>query len=364
MVNWSQLANTGIQSLLPYQPGKPIEELQRELGIREVIKLASNENPLGASPKALAALQTVWADSFRYPDGAAHHLKQGLAQHLNVPVDMITLGNGSDEVFQLVVHTFLTPQHNAIVSEYAFAAYGIAVRGANAQLITVPEKNWTIDLAAMLAAINKDTRVIFLANPNNPTGTWVNAAQLEHFLQQVPNHVLVIVDEAYYEYVDRPDYPNTLAWLAKYPHLMVTRTFSKAYGLAGLRCGYGISHPVIADLLNRIRLPFNSNILVQTAALAALQDSEHLAQTRAMNCAGMQQLLAAFEAKGLFCIPSAGNFITVDMGKPALPIYSDLLKQGIIVRPLANYPMPNFLRITVGTQAENNKSIAALSSIV
>jgi histidinol-phosphate aminotransferase len=358
------LAAHGVQGLQPYQPGKPIEELERELGISNIIKLASNENPLGAGPKAVAAAEQALAELSRYPDGNGFQLKQALAVRLAVAPRQLTLGNGSNDVLELVARAFLTPGQAAVFSAHAFAVYPLVTQAVGARSVVTPARDYGHDLAAMAAAIDADTRVVFVANPNNPTGTWVDAQALEDFLRQVPEQVLVVVDEAYTEYVDDPAYPRTVDWVGRYPNLVVTRTFSKAYGLAALRVGYSVSHPDVADLLNRVRQPFNVNSVALAAATAALGDDAHLDQSVALNRQGMQRLTAAFTAMGLAYIPSVGNFVTVDLARPAAPVFQALLCEGVIVRPVANYGLPNHLRITVGLPEENERFVAALEKVL
>jgi histidinol-phosphate aminotransferase len=358
------LAVPGVRGLRPYQPGKPIEELEREYGIKEAIKLASNENPLGPGAKALAAIRAQLNDLARYPDGNGFALKTALARKHGVASAQITLGNGSNEVLEFVVRTFVLPEHEVVFSEHAFAVYPLVTQAIGAKAVITPAKDWGHDLDAMAAAMTTHTRVVFVANPNNPTGTWIDTRRLEQFLQRTPAHVVVVVDEAYAEYVDERDYPNTIPWVSRFPNLVVTRTFSKVHGLAGLRVGYGISTPEMADLLNRVREPFNVNALALAAAEAALSDDAHLSRSLAMNRDGMQQLARAFGDMDLAHIPSVANFISVDVGRPAAGVYEALLRQGVIVRPVANYGMPNHLRVTVGRPEENERFLAALKKIV
>ncbi len=359
-----KLALSGIQQLTPYIPGKPAEELQRELGLTEIIKLASNENPLGPSPKALIAMQSSLNELARYPDGSGFRLKKALATKLNVATEQITLGNGSDEILSLIAKTFLTLETNIIISQYAFAVYAIAAQAAGAKIKTIPAINYGYDLQAMLAAVDQNTRIIFIANPNNPTGTLLTQTELKAFVTALPKTVLCVIDEAYFEYRKIAPEQDCIQWLNEFPNLIITRTFSKAYGLAGLRVGYCISHPIIADLLNRIRPPFNNNSLALVAATAALTDIEHLNASIAINQIGMQQLINAFKQLKLNWIPSAGNFICVDFQRPAAIIYQALLQKGIIVRPVANYQLPNHLRISIGTEVENQKFIEALAQVL
>jgi histidinol-phosphate aminotransferase len=354
------LATPGVRGLSPYQPGKPIEELEREYGITRAIKLASNENPLGPSPRALEAARAALPDIHRYPDGSGYSLKQALARKLDVSPAQIILGNGSNDVLELLARAFVLPDNEVVFSEHAFAVYSLVTRAVGARAVEVKARHWGHDLAAMRAAVNARTRLVFIANPNNPTGTWLAAGELEAFLQAMPAHVLVAVDEAYFEYVREPGYPDTTQWLARFPNLVTTRTFSKAYGLAGLRVGYGVCNAAIADILNRVRQPFNVNSVALAAAQAALEDAAHVSRALEINRAGMRQLTEAFTALGLGFIPSVGNFVCVDCGRPAAPLYERLLREGVIVRPVANYGMPNHLRVTVGLPEENARFIQAL----
>jgi histidinol-phosphate aminotransferase len=369
MTDFLHLAAPGVRQLKPYQPGKPIEELERELGISNIIKLASNENPLGPSPLALTAARAALEDVWLYPDGNGFVLKDRLAAKLGVAMEQLILGNGSSDVLEFAVRAFVTPQDEVLFSEHAFAVYPILTQAAGAKAVVVPARDWGHDLTAMRAAVTERTRLIFVANPNNPTGTWLPAAELEAFIAGLPDHVMVLVDEAYFEYASDPalgarDYPDAVAWVGRYPNLVVARTFSKCYGLAGLRVGYGVCHPQVADLLNRVRPPFNVNSLGLAAAAAALDDVEHLQQTLELNAAGMRQLVAGFASLDLRHISSIGNFVSVDTGRLAAPLYDALLKEGVIVRPVANYGMPNHLRVTVGLPEENDRFIAALGKVL
>lgn len=360
------LAQPGVQKLSPYVPGKPVDELARELGLapETIVKLASNENPLGPSPRVLEAVRQALPELTRYPDGNGFTLKQSLAHRYGAAPEQITLGNGSNDILELVARAFLAPGLNAVFSAHAFAVYPIATQAAGAQGKVVPARDWGHDLDAMLAAIDAQTRVIFLANPNNPTGTWFDAEALERFLAQVPEQVLVVLDEAYIEYAEGGELPDGLAYLAQYPNLLVSRTFSKAYGLAALRVGYAISSPRIADVLNRVRQPFNVNSLALAAACAALEDEDYLRASREANTAGMRQLEAGFRALGLSWIPSRGNFIAVDFARDAAPVNQALLHEGVIVRPVAGYGMPTFLRVSIGTEAENARLLDALQQVL
>lgn len=364
------LAVKGVQALSPYVPGKPIAELERELGIRDIVKLASNENPLGPSPLALEAAARTLPDLHLYPDGGGFELKAALAGKLGVRSDQITLGNGSNDVLDMLARAFLGPLQSAVFSDYAFAVYPIVTQAVGAAGLVAPAHDGTRgphyghDLAAMARAIRPDTRVVFIANPNNPTGTYLNRTELDAFLRALPSHVIPVIDEAYFEYVHQPDYPNALDWLATIPNLVVTRTFSKAYGLAGLRVGYAVSNPELADILNRVRQPFNVNTPAMAAACAALEDSAHLKRGLSLNDEGLALLEAVLRSRGLAVIPSVGNFLSFDVGRPAMPVYDALLRQGVIVRPIGNYGLPNHLRVTIGTAAENQAFIDALDRVL
>lgn len=364
MMDFFKAANPGILDLAPYQPGKPVEELERELGISNIVKLASNENPLGPTPKLRTDLAATLKESARYPDGSAFELKRRLSEMLNCATHQLTVGNGSNDVLELLGRVFLGPGLNAVVSEHAFVVYGLVTRSLGASLREVPCQNFCQDLEATLQAIDEQTRLVFIANPNNPTGTWVGRTALETFLRAVPDSVVVVLDEAYVEYVDDPDYPNGLALMDSYPNLVVTRTFSKAYGLAALRLGYSVSHPDIADLMNRIRQPFNVNSVALAAGLLALDDPDHVAEGVRINQEGLKSLNAAFESLSLSTIPSVGNFVCVDVQGDALPIYQGLLEQGVIVRPVGVYGLPNHLRVSVGTPEENQAFTTALKRVL
>jgi histidinol-phosphate aminotransferase len=360
------LAQPGVQKLSPYVPGKPVDELARELDLDPagIVKLASNENPLGPSPKVLDAIRAELSELTRYPDGNGFALKKRLAERYSVGIGQVTLGNGSNDILELVARAYLAPGLNAVFSEHAFAVYPIATQVVGAEGRAVAAKNWGHDLDAMAAAIDENTRVVFVANPNNPTGTWFEAAALDSFLARVPEHVLVVLDEAYIEYAEGQELPDGLRFLADYPNLLVSRTFSKAYGLAALRVGYAISSPVIADVLNRVRQPFNVNGLALAAACAALDDADYLVASRKVNDAGMVQLESGFRQLGLEWIPSRGNFIAVDFARDAAPINQALLREGVIVRPVAGYGMPTFLRVSIGTEQENARFLDVLRQVL
>ncbi|MCB1693471.1 MAG: histidinol-phosphate transaminase [Pseudomonadales bacterium] len=358
------LASAGIRELQPYQPGKPVEELERELGISGAIKLASNENPLGPSPKVADAVAGAIPELSRYPDGSAFHLKRKLSDFLGVPTNTLTIGNGSNDVLELLARVFLNPSNEAIVSEHSFVVYPLAAKALGAGLKVVPARNYGQDLEATLNTISARTRMVFIANPNNPTGTYVNEASLTDFLDQLRDDVIVVLDEAYFEYVQAEDYPNGIALHERYPNVVVTRTFSKAYGLAALRLGYSVSHPDIADMMNRVRQPFNVNSISLAAALVALDDQDHVKRAVAMNSEGLRFLAKACDDLGLAYIPSVGNFLTIDFGRDAGPIYEALLREGVIVRPIGVYGLPNHLRVTVGTPDENRRFVESARRVL
>ena len=358
------LAVEGVQRLIPYKAGKPIEELERELGLTQIIKLASNENPLGPGKKALEAIVLALPDLALYPDGSGFLLKQALADKYTLDNSQITLGNGSNEILELVARAFLTPEHEAVFSQHAFAVYPIVTQAVGAKAVVVPALNYGHDLDAMLLAVTEKTRLVFIANPNNPTGTLLSPASLALFINALPDTCVCVLDEAYFEFVNDLEAVNSIAWLKDHPNLLITRTFSKAYGLAGLRIGYGLSSPQMADILNRVRQPFNNNSLALVAALAALNDDEHLQQTIIVNAQGMQQLVDGFKVLGLEWVPSAGNFVLLDLKQAGMPIYEALLRKGIIVRPVGVYELPNHLRISIGTKIENQLFLDALTEIL
>ncbi len=350
-----------IRAIAPYQPGKPISELAREMGLdeRKIVKLASNENPFGISPRAKAAIKKGLAELGRYPDGNAFALKAVLARRHGVPQECIVVGNGSNDLLEMAAGAFLAPGRAAVYSQHAFAVYPLATQARGAAGIVVPAKNYAHDLEAMLAAITPETRVVFIANPNNPTGTFATGEELEGFVARVRRDVAVVADEAYSDYLPTNLRYDSVALLRKYPNFIVTRTFSKVYGLAGLRVGYGLMHPDVADLLNRVRQPFNVNSLALAAAVAALEDRKFVAKSTRMNRSGLARLERALKALGLEVIPSCANFVTFRVSR-ARAVYEKLLRLGVIVRPLANYDMPDHLRVTIGTPKENEKFLGAL----
>jgi len=362
--DYFQLANPGVQKLHPYLAGKPVSELERELGISGIVKLASNENPLGLSAKVVKALTGEFNDGCRYPDANGHYLKAVLADRLEVSAEQITLGNGSNDVLEMIAKVYLQPHHEVIFSEHAFCVYPLVSQAIGSSLVEVPAKDWGNDLNAMLTAITDKTRMIFIANPNNPTGTWLADEPLKAFVKAVPNDVIVVVDEAYAEYVTDGSIPNTIEWLCEFENLVVTRTYSKAYGLASLRLGYAVTSELICGLLNRLRQPFNVNSFALAAGIAVLTDDNYLDRAIAVNQSGMQQIVESCKQLDLQYIPSAGNFVTIDMGQAAMPIYEKLLGKGVIVRPVGNYKLPNHLRVSIGLEAENQKYIDALNDIL
>lgn len=360
-MNPADLAPDYIRSIAPYQPGKPISDVARELGMAEddIIKLASNENPLGPSPKALDAIRKALPDLALYPDGGGFALKEVICRKFKVLPEQIILGNGSNDVLELAARTFLSTGTSAVFSQHAFAVYPLATQAVGATGIEVPAKSHGNDLAALRSAIRPDTRMLFLANPNNPTGTFVSATELHAFLGTVPSRVLVVLDEAYGEYLDDAHRYDSVPWLAEFPNLIISHTLSKAYGLAGLRVGFGFASAGIIALMNRVRQPFNVNHLAMVAAAAALEDDAFIERSRAVNAAGLAFLTGEFARRGIEVIPSFGNFITFRIGR-AQDVFHALLKQGVIVRPIAGYGMPDWLRVTIGTPAQNARFLAAL----
>lgn len=354
-----------VQAISPYIGGKPIAEVARQFGLQpeRIVKLASNENPLGMSPKARDAVTAAMSDSTRYPDNDGYALKQALAQKLGVPAAWITLGHGSSDLLEMAARALLTDADAGMYSRYSFIVYTQAVQGVGATHQVVPDRDFGHDLPAMLAAITPQTKLIFVANPNNPTGTFLRAGELHDFLRQVPAHIAVVLDEAYVEYIEPGLRYNSMDWVREFPNLIASRTFSKAYGLAGLRVGYGVSQPPLTDVLNRVRSAFNTSTLGQAAALAALDDQDFIDQAYAVNRAGHAQLAAAFDALALRYIPSQGNFILVKVGEDngaGARVNLALLQRGVIARPVDNYGLPQWLRISIGTEAENAACIAAL----
>ena len=355
--------SSGLRGLKPYDPGKPLEDLEREYGISDAIKLASNENALGASPKVIDLLKRECMNLHRYPDGAGYALKQVLASRHNVGVDQICLGNGSNDVLDMLARVFVNPGQNGVISQHAFIVYYLSLVYVQAEIRVVEAKDYGHDVESMTEAVDENTAIVYIANPNNPTGTWSRANELCKLLSHVPQSVIVVIDEAYAEYVDKPEYPDCTQWLTEYPNLVVTRTFSKIFGLAGLRIGYSVASPQINDLMNRVRQPFNCNSLGMAAAIVALEDAEHSERSRQLNLVQLQFLRRGFAELGLDVIESVGNFVCVDLGQPAMPVYELLLRSGVITRPIGGYGLPNHLRISVGTKAENIRVINAFEQL-
>ncbi len=352
-----------IQSLEPYPPGKPIEELEREYGVLGAIKLASNENPLGPSPKALAAVRDALAQLHLYPDGSSFYLRRALAKKHGLSPDAILIGNGSNEIIELAVRTFLRAGEEAVMADQAFVIYRMVVQAHGGKSTCVPLRQFTHDLEAIAEAITPATRLVFLANPNNPTGTIFFQESWEEFLAAVRRDVVIVMDEAYAEFVEDPRYPDSLAALRQERPILILRTFSKIYGLAGLRIGYGMAQPELVDMMNRVRAPFNVSSLAQAGALAALDDQEHVERTRAVNREGMAFLRAALDEMGLESVPSWANFILVRVGK-ANRVYEAMLRRGVIVRPVGVYGYPEHVRVTIGTPAENERLVRALREVL
>lgn len=377
----NDLVMPGVAQLHPYEGGKPVEELERELGISHVVKLASNENPLGVSHMVKDAILNAMDNGARYPDGNGFYLKQALAGHLSVSTDQLTLGNGSNDLLDLLARCFLGEGLNAVVSDHGFIVYQLVVTAQNAELKSAPANEWGHDLQAMAALVDENTRLLFVANPNNPTGTWLPLEDIAEMMATLPSSVIVVVDEAYFEYVGEPGYGSALSLLDQYPNLVVTRTFSKAYGLASLRVGYAISHPEVAEVLNRLRQPFNVNSFGLAAAAAALQDQSFLQNSIQLNQKGLQQIQQGLSALGISYIPSVGNFVAFEVPSDwsrersvedkasknktaAQALYELLLQRGVIVRPIGIYRMPHFLRVSIGLEDENSRFLHILADIL
>ncbi len=358
-----------VRAIAPYQGGKPISEVAREFGLDEasIVKLASNENPLGIPASAKAAMQSALDDLARYPDSNGFDLKGALIKKFGVSADWLTLGNGSNDILELAARALVQPGESVVYSQYSFAVYPLATQAVGARAIVVPATNFGHDLDAMAAAIAPDTKLVFVANPNNPTGTFVDGAQIAAFLKKVPPQVVVVLDEAYTEYLPADKRYDAIAWVRDYPNLIVSRTFSKAYGLAGLRVGFGIAQPALTDLLNRIRQPFNVNSLAQAAAVAALADDVYLQKSAAINAEGYAQLTSAFDQMGIEYVPSFGNFVLFRAGSndaAGSRVNLALLKRGIIVRPVGNYGLPQWLRVSIGLPQENAAFLDALKAVL
>jgi histidinol-phosphate aminotransferase len=361
-MNLCELAPEYIRAISPYQPGKPISELAREMGMDErfIIKLASNENPLGTSPLALEAMSKALDEVALYPDGSGFELKAALSQGYGVTSNQIVLGNGSNDVLELAARVFLKPGASAVYSQHAFAVYPLVTQAVGASGISVPAINYGHDLDAMLDAVTPETRIVFIANPNNPTGTLLTPSAVLRFLERVSQDVLVVLDEAYNEYLPGTVKADSIGWLKRFPNLLITRTFSKAYGMAGVRVGFGLAHEEVSGLMNRVRQPFNVNSIGLAGAVAALEDVEFVKRSYALNQAGMLQITTGLRQLGIEYIPSYGNFLSFRVPGDVKAVNQSLLKQGVIVRPIGIYEMPQHLRVTVGLESENRKFLRSL----
>ncbi|MEM6533876.1 MAG: histidinol-phosphate transaminase [Myxococcota bacterium] len=359
-----KLVNDAYETLTPYVPGKPVSETERELGLTGVVKLASNENPLGPSPKAVQAMADRLKEMHDYPDGGAYHLKAAIARFHDVPPEQIIVGNGTNEVLELLVRTILRPGEKVLFADPSFIVYKLATKACGRELISVPLKDMRFDLPAMAAAVDDATKLVFIANPNNPTGTYVTREEFEAFLEAIPEDVLVVMDEAYAEYVNAEDCPDGFDYLGRRHRYMVTRTFSKCYGLAGLRIGYGIAEPELIDFLNRGRQPFNTNALAQAAAVAALEDQDHVKAAVELNRREMNRLVPLLEDRGLTVVPSQANFLLVDFKRDGAELYERFLRAGVILRPMGGYGLPTHMRVTIGTESMNDAFLNALNKVL
>ena len=348
-----KLVNKGIDGLSPYEPGKPIEDLERELGIKNAVKLASNENPVGPSPKIIDSIEKIVKETHRYPDGNATRLKAKISRKFNILENQVTVGNGSNDIIEFVARSFLGPNDSAVYSEHAFAVYPLVVRAVGAMGIEVPAKNFSHDLEAMLDSIEENTKLIFIANPNNPTGSFIEQSELLNFLEKVPEEIIVLLDQAYFDYSSFETSDLEFDVLERFPNLVISRSFSKAYGLAGFRVGYSVSSIEIADYLNRVRQPFNANSLALYAAEIALDDDQFIKKCLELNFEQKQILFNGLQASGFECLPSKANFISFDCREDSNDAFNKLLLEGVIVRSLRVYKMPNFLRVSVGLPEEN-----------
>ena len=348
-----KLVNKGIDGLSPYEPGKPIEDLERELGIKNAVKLASNENPVGPSPKIIDSIEKIVKETHRYPDGNATRLKAKISRKFNILENQVTVGNGSNDIIEFVARSFLGPNESAVYSEHAFAVYPLVVRAVGAKGIEVPAKNFSHDLEAMLDSIEENTKLIFIANPNNPTGSFIEQSELLNFLEKVPEEIIVLLDQAYFDYSSFETSDLEFDVLERFPNLVISRSFSKAYGLAGFRVGYSVSSIEIADYLNRVRQPFNANSLALYAAEIALDDDQFIKKCLELNFEQKQILFNGLQASGFECLPSRANFISFDCREDSNDAFNKLLLEGVIVRSLRVYKMPNFLRVSVGLPEEN-----------
>ncbi len=356
--------NSFVGDLIPYIPGKPVEELEREIGIRDAVKIASNENPLGPSPLAVEAVKEAVSSLNRYPDGDAFYLKEKLSSKLGISPETLIFGNGSNDVIDIAARTFMKPGDEAIFGEYAFIVYPIVTQAVGAKAVISPMPDYTHDLRDMYSRITEKTKIIFIANPNNPTGTMVKRGEFEWFLDKVPEDILVLMDEAYFEYVDDQDYPNSLEYQNTGKSILTVRTFSKIYGLAGLRLGYGIASKEIISNMQRVRQPFNSNSLSQVGAIAALDDKEHIEKTKEVNSEGLTYVTRELKKLDITYAPSYTNFVLIDIGDDPMPVYNSLLREGVIVRPVMGYGLKTHLRVTIGTAEENDKFISGIKKVL
>ncbi len=353
-----------ILKISPYVAGKPIEEVERELGIKVKAKLASNENPLGPSPLAIKAMKEALSKINRYPDSGSYYLRKKISQELGVSIENIILGNGSTELIDLIAHTFLTPEENAIIAQHTFIMYPLVLKYRNANYSTIPLKNYKYDLKAMAQAIDEKTKLVYIANPNNPTGTMVNREEVDEFLDSIPSHVVVVMDEAYYEYIDVPDYPDSFRYLQEGRNIIILRSFSKAYGLAGLRVGYGVASEELISYINRIQPPFTVNALSQIAALAALDDDEYIKKSKKVNKEGMQLLTSELNKMGVQFVESLANFLLIITEGNGTEISNKLLQEGIIVRSMEKWGISNAIRVTLGSLKENEAFVKAFKKVM
>lgn len=356
--------NPFVGELIPYVPGKPVEELERELGISGAVKIASNENPLGPSPLAEKAVAEAVHSLNRYPDGDAFYLKQKLSEKLGIEPETLIFGNGSNDVIDIAARTFMKPGDEAIFGEYAFIVYPIVTQAVGATSVISPMPEYVHNLRDMHSRITEKTRMIFIANPNNPTGTMVKSDEFEWFIDNVPENILILVDEAYFEYVEDKDYPDSLQYQDRGKSILTVRTFSKIYGLAGLRLGYGVAHRDIISNMQRVRHPFNSNSLSQIGAMAALDDIEHMQRTKSINSEGLCYVTRELEKLDIPYAPSYTNFVLIDLGEDPIPTYNELLKEGVIVRPVMGYGLKTHLRVTIGTKQENERFVSGIKKVL
>lgn len=363
-MNIEDLARPNILGVQPYKPGRSLEEVQRELGLEQVIKLASNENPLDPSPRALRAIEAALGGINLYPDGSARRLKGALARKLNVSPLNLFIGNGSNEIITIIMETFLNPGEEVVIADPSFLIFPLAVQIGNGRSVLVPLRDFKHDLPAMAEAVTPKTKLIVVSNPNNPTGTFVTRDEVEDFLTRVPPEILIVLDEAYYEYVQDEDYPQTIPYIKEGRNVIILRTFSKIYGLAGLRIGYGIAIPQIINLMNKVRQPFNVNFIAQVAAQAALEDDMHVRASIRTNNEGKVYLYRELERLRLSCVPTSANFILINLAREAAGICEGLLRKGVIVRSMEGYKLPEYIRVTVGTREQNERFIRALGEIL